>query len=93
MEHTEISLKSDRFLQDANGKAVRDKYGNAIMLPEREVSLDKLIDEDWHIPTSIPTPEDVLLDTEYSEIEELHRCITLLTEDEQYVNKSFILRG
>jgi hypothetical protein len=54
------ALKRSRVLKDANGKAVRDKNGNATMLPEREISLDKLIDEDWDFLSMELSPEDVL---------------------------------
>ena len=52
MEHMEHSVKDSRYLQDSDGKAVRDEHGSPIMLPEREVSLDKLVGEDWDFASS-----------------------------------------
>lgn len=76
------ALKNDRVLKDAKGNAVRDGHGNAIILPEREVSLDKLIDEDWDFPSAVPSPEDTLFLDDGAENSELYRCISLLTDDE-----------
>jgi RNA polymerase sigma factor (sigma-70 family) len=87
------ALKCDRVLKDANGKAVRDENGNTVTLPEREVSLDKLIDEDWDFPSSAPSPEDILLAAEFSEVDELHRCIALLDEDEQALIRALFFEG
>ena len=46
LEYMDLDLKRDRVLQDADGKAVLDKTGLPIILPEREISLDKLMAED-----------------------------------------------
>ena len=83
MEYMEHDLKRDRVLQDADGKAVLDGNGQPVELPEREVSLDKLIDEDWDYPSFEPSPEDVAFAFGDLEHEELRRCIALLTDDEQ----------
>ena len=61
MEYMESDLKRDRVLQDAGGKAVKDKNGLLITLPEREVSLDKLLAEDWDYPSAEPTPENEII--------------------------------
>jgi RNA polymerase sigma factor (sigma-70 family) len=78
MEH---DLKRDRELQDSNGKAVLDKNGNPIILPEREISLDKLIAEDWDFPDGEPLLENTFI--RELEFKELHRCINLLNGDER----------
>jgi len=93
MENMEFAIKCDRYLQDANGKAVKDEYGNYIMLPEREVSLEKLVEEDWDFPSSTLSPEDTLIAAEYSEVGELRRCLSLLVEDEQALIKSLFFEG
>ena len=83
MKYMELDLKRDRVLQDANGKAVLDNDGLPVMLPEREVSLDKLIDEDWDFPSPDLTPEEAYFFYEYSEKAELYRCLQMLSDDEQ----------
>jgi DNA-directed RNA polymerase specialized sigma24 family protein len=79
----ERGLKRNRVKQDEKGRTVRDKNGLPILLPEREVSLEKLIDEGWDYPTLEPSPEDSMLSVMFSEVAELHRCIALLNDDEQ----------
>ena len=91
MERTEFGVKCDRALKDATGKAVKDANGDVITLPEREVSLDRLMDEEWDFPSSEPSPEDVLVASE--EIWELRRCIALLTDDEQALINALFYKG
>ena len=62
IRYMELDLKYDRVLQDADGKTVRDENGQAIVLPEREVSLDKLVDEGWDFPSSAPSAESVVVE-------------------------------
>jgi RNA polymerase sigma factor (sigma-70 family) len=93
MEYMEFDLKRDRVLKDTEGKAVLDENGLPFALPEREVSLDKLIDEDWDYKSSEPSPEDAFISAVGSEVEELHRCITLLTNDEQALIKALFFEG
>jgi len=93
MEYMEQDLKRDRVLKDKNGKTVFDEQGIPVILPEREMSLDKLIDDDWDFPSSAPSPEDVLLAGECSEVKELYHCIAMLTEDEQALLKSLYFEG
>ncbi len=81
LEYIENDLKRNRVQQDADGKAVRDTDGKPILLPEREVSLDKLIDEDWDFTSSGPLPEDAFLERFW--IEALHKGISLLDDDER----------
>ena len=91
MEHMEFGVKCDRFLQDEKGKAVRDENGNPVMLPEREVSLDKLVDENWDYPDAEPSPEDAVL--QKMEFEDLHRCLTLLDDDERMLIQALFFDG
>ena len=92
MENME-ALKNDRVLKDANGKAIRDEHGNAVMLSEREVSLDKLIEGGWDFPGELPSPEDFFIINDFSEIDELHRCIALLSDEEQALIKSLFFES
>ena len=81
MENMERGLKRDRVLQDESGNAVRDENGQAVILPEREVSLDKLISEDWDFPAVEPSPEDMVLAE--VEIDSLRCCLGLLDKAER----------
>jgi hypothetical protein len=93
MEYMEQDLKRNRVLKDSHGGTVLDDDGNPIYLPEREISLEKLIDEDRIFQSTVPSPEDVLIEVEYSEIEDLLRCITLLNEDEQALIQALYFDG
>ena len=87
MEYMERDLKCNRVLQDVNGRAVRDRYGLSVELPELEISLDKLIDENWDFPSSILSPEEAFFSKDTDEAK-LRRCITLLSNDEQTMIKA-----
>ena len=93
MEYMERGLKRDRVKRGANGKAVKDENGQPVVLPEREVSLNKLFDEDWDFPTSEPSPEDAVLSFENFESDELRRCLSLLTDDEQALIHALFDKG
>ena len=93
MENMEFGVKSDRVLKDSTGKAVRDEHGNPLFLPEREVSLDKLIGEDWDFPSVEPSPEDILFSGEGSETAEFNRCIALLTDEERALVQALFYEG
>ena len=93
MKYMELDLKRNRFRQDATGKAVRDENGQPIELPEREVSLDKLIDEDWDYPSLAPSPEDIFVASEFSEEAELHRCLSLLADEERTLITALFFEG
>jgi hypothetical protein len=58
MEYMEHGIKRDRIKQDANGIEVKGKNGLPVILPELEVSLDKLVDEDWDFSSSEMSPEE-----------------------------------
>jgi len=93
MEHFEHRLKRDRVLQDSAGKAVTDENGMPIKLPEREVSLEKLVCEEWDFESSEPSPEAALLVSEDAEITKLHSCINLLSKKEQTLIKTLFFEG
>jgi len=57
MEYMEFDLKRDRVLQDEKGKAIRNEDGQPVTLPEREVSLEKLLDEGWDCAAMELLPE------------------------------------
>jgi len=81
MEYMEYDLKRDRVQKDAKGKTVFDEKGLPVILPEREVSLDKLIDEDWDYPSSELSPEDAVIGQ--FEIKALYESLDLLDDDER----------
>jgi len=91
MEYMECDLKRDRVLQDESGRAVMDEKGSHITLPEREVSLDKLTNEDWEFPASEPLPEVVVM--KRLEMKELHRCLDLLDDDERELIEALFFKG
>jgi DNA-directed RNA polymerase sigma subunit (sigma70/sigma32) len=92
MEYMELDLKRDRVVQDADGKAVTGADGLPVILPEREISLDKLMDEDWNFPSSGPSPEEEAIAR--MEVEELHHCLSQLSGDEmEIINALFFSNG
>jgi len=78
-----VVLKRDRYLKDKRGNYVRDENGLNVKLPEREVSLEKLLEDNWDFPSSTPSPEQKVI----TEIEksDLHRCIRSLPAEEKEV--------
>ncbi|MDR1703819.1 MAG: sigma-70 family RNA polymerase sigma factor [Clostridiales bacterium] len=80
LEYMERDLKRDRVLQDAHGRAVVDAYGRTVVLPELEVSLDRLMDEDWDFPAE-DQPEDMVL--LHVETISLHHCLNLIDATEK----------
>jgi len=91
MEYMESDLKRDRVLKDVNGKTVLDENGQPIVLPEREISLDKLVDEDWDYPSSEPSPEDTII--KQNEIKALYACLDLLDDDERALIDALFFNG
>ncbi len=61
LEYIERDLKRERVLRDKYGKAVTDADGCPALLPGLEVSLDKLMDENWDFPAASHQPEDMML--------------------------------
>ena len=91
MEHMERGMKRDRVLRDETGAIVRDENGRPIILPEREVSLDKLIAEDWEFLSPALSPEEIVM--KQLEIEVLHRCLDLLDSDERKLINALFFDG
>ena len=91
MEHMECRHKRNRYRQDAKGRAVRDGRGQPVYLPEREVSLDKLISKDWDHPSAAPSPEDIVI--AQLEAEELYACLDLLAPDERALIDALFFDG
>lgn len=91
LEYMALDLKRDRILQDAGGKAVLDQSGQPVMLPEREVSLDKLMAEEWDYPSFAPSPESVVLDR--LEIAALHQDLSSLAAEERTLIEALFFEG
>jgi RNA polymerase sigma factor (sigma-70 family) len=81
MEQMECGIKRNRLKKDADSKAVRDENGYPIVLTEREISLDKLIDGDWEFPSFEPSPEDAVI--KQIEIGELKNVLASLDAEER----------
>jgi len=94
LEYIERDLKRDRVLQDAEGRAIKDENGLPILLPEREVSLDKLInDRDMDFPSTELSGEEAFFTSEYCEATELYRCLSLLADDERDLIEALFFQG
>jgi RNA polymerase sigma factor (sigma-70 family) len=91
LEYIERDLKRDRVLQDSKGKVVFDADGRPALLPEREVSLEKLKGEDWDYPADGPNPEDAALQT--MEIEALRRCLDSLNQKDRALIQALFFEG
>ena len=91
MEYMERDLKRNRVLQDAKGRAVRDETGQPVVLPEREVSLDKLLDEDWDYPSADPLPDAMIIGQ--IEIEMLYHGLDSLDADERLLIDALFFEG
>lgn len=91
MEHMEFSIKNDRYVKDKHGHVLKDAQGQALMQPEREVSLDKMISEDWDFAANEALPEDSMI--ERMEIVQLHACLALLDEAEQNLIDALYFKG
>ena len=91
MEYIENDLKRNRVLQDSNGKAVLGADGLPVILPEREISLDKLVDEYWDFPSTTPTPEVII--SEWLEIEMLYSRLDSLNDAERKLINALFFVG
>ena len=58
--YMEYDLKVERYLRDKNGNAVKDSNGIAVMLPEREISYEMLLNEGWEFQSPDPLPEEII---------------------------------
>ena len=92
MEYMEQELKRNRVYRNPQtGKPVLDKQGQPIILPEREVSLDKMVDESWEFQSSESSLEDAVIAG--LDIETLYRCLDLLEADERNLVDALFFRG
>jgi RNA polymerase sigma factor (sigma-70 family) len=92
MKYLELDIKRNRTRQDPkSGKPVLDEHGQPIALPEREVSLEKMMGEDWDFQSSEPSPEDAVI--EGLDIETLYRCLDLLDNDERNLVNALFFEG
>ncbi|NLO86764.1 MAG: sigma-70 family RNA polymerase sigma factor [Clostridiales bacterium] len=91
LEYMALDLKRDRVLQGADGKAVLDQTGQPSMLPEREISLDKLMGEEWDYPSSTPSPETTVLDR--LETTALHQSLSSLAVEERTLIEALFFEG
>ena len=75
MEYMEVDIKQERFSYDPEGKV-------ADLLPNREDSYDRLIEEEHHqFALDEPSPENMLLQEE--ELHLLRAALLLLTAEEK----------
>jgi hypothetical protein len=93
MKYMELDLKRDRNLKEANGRSVKGVDGEFIVLPEREVSLELVIEKDWVFLSLAQSAEDSFVTKEESEKHELYRCIALLTDDERELINAIFFKG
>ena len=91
MQRMEQRLKSNRYQQDSSGRHVRDESGFSITLPEREISLDMLIENDWDISSDEPSTEDIVFAC--LEIEELRHALILLEPEEYRLIDALFYQG
>jgi len=90
MRYMAFDLKRDRVLRDAKGMTVIDEHGQPVTLPEREVSLEKLLEEDWDFPDPESAADDIVL--RKMRFEELHRCSASLSRDESALIQALYFR-
>lgn len=91
LEYIELDLKRDRVVQDAYGRTVSDDKGIPLTLPEREVSIEKLVEEGRDFPSSTPSPEEIVL--KQLEIMELHHYLDFLADDERSLINALFFEG
>ncbi len=91
LEYIEQDLKRDRVAQDAVGRAVMGTDGLPVTLPEREVSLEWLMDEGQDFPGMTPGPEDDVV--RRMEFDRLRRCLDLLVPDERALVDALFFGG
>ena len=81
MEYLEYDIKRYRYARGKDGKTIRDSNGNPAVLPEREVSLEKLIAEGEDFPSSAFSTEDEIITR--MEREELRGRLSQLNSSER----------
>ena len=84
------------YFKKSNGGNVYEKLEKRQKLPKKwkrwcEISLDKLIDENWDFPSTTPTPEDIVFGQ--FEIERLRRFNESLTNKERSLFIAIYLEG
>lgn len=84
MKYMEYDLKAERPIKDENGVVIG-------LLPGREDSLERQMETDKQFMAVAPSPEQVVEERE--EMEELHRCLALLTEDERALIAALFFEG
>jgi RNA polymerase sigma factor (sigma-70 family) len=92
-EYLERDLKRNRYLRDKTGKTVKDENGQPIELPERETSFEVLSAAGYPLPVATLSAEDELIEAEFSEVDELHRCLDLLDERERELINALFFEG
>ena len=92
IEYMEQELKRNRILRDSkSGKPVLDEKECPIMLPERELSLDRLVKDDWDFVSPEQSPENFVI--EQLENEALYRILDLLDADERKLIDALFFTG
>jgi len=81
MEYLEYEIKRDRHARCKDGKRAKDSNGQPVALPELEVSLEKLMEEDWKFPANAISPEDEAIAR--IELDEVNRRLSLLCQRER----------
>jgi|GEM_PF-244451 len=91
MENMEFGLKRNRILRDSKGNTVKNEHNQTVFLPEREISLDKLIDEGWEYPSLEQSTEDTVIGQ--IEIDNLNICLELLDSNEKELIIELFFKG
>jgi len=74
MEYMELDLKAEQPIKDEEGVVIG-------LLPAREDSFERLLEKDVQFISGAPGPEELFEALE--EVDELHRCLSMLNEDER----------
>jgi RNA polymerase sigma factor (sigma-70 family) len=91
MEYMEYDLKHDRVQKDSRGNTIYDANGLPTTLPEREVSLDRLLDEDWDFASKELPPDIAVVNS--MDVEMLHTAINLCSDEERDLIDALYVRG
>ncbi len=91
LEYMEQDLKRDRAVWDAAGMSIVGTDGLPVTLPEREVSLEWLMDEGRDFPCVAQGPEDEVV--RRVELDGLRRCLDLLVPDERALVDALFFEG
>jgi len=91
MKYAELDLKFDRTLKDSRGRVIKDNNGMTVILPEREVSLEMLMDGGSGYLTAEQQPEDAVI--QMMEQERLYCCLDYLEDDERALVQALFFEG